>query len=369
MATATVLAPNEMQAGEIKTPAPESKKVHHGSIRVRRAVSLTIVYLILIVMSVVWLAPIVWIVLQSFTGQDLQSVSFLYPHIWDFQVKNGDPVIMNGQATGDTYKYTLGWFGNYVFLFKNLHYANGIVETSSYNFFGYSDASGFHMGGFLNTLVISILVAIISTLFVLATSFAFSRLRFKGRTFMMKTIMVLGMFPGFLGLIILYNMFRLMASNYGMTLFYKSIWALVLIYSGGAGMGYYISKGFFDTISKQIDEAAMIDGATRFQIFYKITLPLSKPIVVYTILTSFMGPWAEYITASYILGGQSGARDNWTVPLILYHMMLDGQPTNTIGYWGQFCAGAVIIAIPTSLLFIFLQKNYVSGVTGGAVKG
>jgi arabinogalactan oligomer/maltooligosaccharide transport system permease protein len=135
-------------------------------------------------------------------------------------------------------------------------------------------------------------------------------------------------------------------------------------------MGYYISKGFFDTISKQIDEAAMVDGATRFQIFYKITLPLSKPIVVYTILTAFMGPWAEFITAKYMMrGGVTNGTSGGVVTVAPQLFDMLDEKTNRSQYFGQFCAGAILVAVPTSLLFIALQKNYVSGVTGGAVKG
>ncbi len=341
---------------------PEAKQ-HHASQKARTIAGTTIIYILLAIMGIVWILPIVWVVLQSFTGQASQSAGRLFPTLWDFQVVEGAVV-----GNRDPFTYTLGWFGNYRLLFMNKVAKDGIIQDSIYNFFAYVADGKLYFGGFMNTLLISVLVAIISTLLVLSTSYAFSRLRFKGRTMMMRLIMILGMFPGFLGLIILYNMFALL-NEAGFSVFYRSIWALILVYSGGAGMGYYISKGFFDTISKQIDEAAMVDGATRFQIFYKITMPLSKPIIVYTVLTSFMSPWAEYITASYLLGGQTPEKDNWTVPLILYQMINNSELTNRPPYWGQFCAGAVIVAIPTSILFIFMQKYYVSGVTGGAVKG
>lgn len=336
--------PADVQAGEIK-----SKKKHEGSIKTRRIVSNVIVYIILILMSIIWLIPVVWLVLQSFGTEtpSLAAQSRWWPQNWGFE--------------------------NYYFIATNkVKTANGQILTSAFNFFWSTDSGKFVLGGFMYTLIIAAITAILSTLFCLATSYAFSRLRFKARKPMMRIILILGMFPGFLGLIILYNFFKMIyADGHGVTIFYQSIWGLILIYSGGAGMGYYISKGFFDTISKQIDEAAMVDGATRFQIFYKITLPLSKPIVVYTVLTSFMGPWAEYITSSYILGSaqnnQSGTTT--TVANILYVMVNATEKDLPSRYWGQFCAGAVIVAIPTSLLFIALQKNYVSGVTGGAVKG
>lgn len=173
----------------------------------------------------------------------------------------------------------------------------------------------------------------------------------------MKFILVLGMFPGFLSMIILYQVLALVGLK-------QSLVGLILCYVGGAGMGYFISKGFFDTISRSIDEAAMIDGASRFQIFYMIIMPLAKPIVVYTILTAFMGPWGDYILSSYILGD---AMQNYTVSVGLYKMIQQQQDMAL--YWKQFCAGSVLVALPISLLFIFMQKFYVSGITGGAVKG
>ena len=344
--------------------APAPKKEKHASQRTRRIVSDVVIYVILTVMAIVWILPILWILLQSFTGQAGASRSLWIPEIWDFEVVQGHRIIYNGQIK--EFNYTLGLFGNYRFLFTNQAYANNQQTTSIYNFIGYVSEGQFYPGGFINTLILAVFCAVFSTLFTLMTSYAFSRLRFKGRQLMMRIIMILGMFPGFLGLIILYAFFYKIL---GVNVKEPNLWLLVVIYSGGAGMGYYISKGFFDTISKQIDEAAMIDGATRFQIFYKITIPLSKPIITYTILTSFMAPWAEYITASYMLGGQNPQMSNWTLPLILYDMIVGSDAKNIKDYWGQFCAGAIIIAVPTSILFMFMQKNYVGGVTGGAVKG
>ncbi|MDY6429748.1 MAG: sugar ABC transporter permease [Bacilli bacterium] len=338
---ATEVIKSEKVVGEVKT----EKKKHKASQKTRRITADIIVYLILAIMVVIWIAPIVWLVLQSFSGEyGLASQSKLVPSAWGFDnyINLATNKVLRASSSGDLAK-----------------------EDSAFNFF-YSTASGKGvLGGFLNTLVIAAFASVISTLFTLATAYAFSRLRFKARQPMMRVILILGMFPGFVGLIILYQIFKIL--NMGNT-----IWTLIIIYSGGAGMGYYISKGFFDTISKQIDEAAMIDGATKFQIFYKITLPLAKPIVVYTLLTSFMAPWAEYITASYMLTG--GAQNNksgttTTVAVMLYEMINASEKSLPARYWGQFCAGAVLVAIPTSILFIAMQRNYVGGVSSGAVKG
>jgi arabinogalactan oligomer/maltooligosaccharide transport system permease protein len=200
---------------------------------------------------------------------------------------------------------------------------------------------------------------IIYTDSVLGTAYALSRFRFKARTAFMKVNLVIGMFPGFLGMIIMYWVMKEIFHLQGNYL------AMVIIYSVGAGGGYYISKGFFDTISKNIDEAAMVDGATKSQIFWQIILPLAKPIIVYTILTSFMGPWGDYVTSSYIIGLQNV--ENWTVAIGLYQFTV-GQDIPQ-SYYTQFAAGAVVVAVPITTLFFMLQKYYVSGVTGGAVKG
>ena len=318
----------------------KSKAKHESSLKTRRLVSNILVYVILAVMVVIWILPIVWIVFQSLnTEPGAAGLSRLIPQQWGF---NNFKNIFTNEYTDE--------YGN--------------QRNSAFIFFlRITDEGQLYFGSFFYTLFIAVISALISTLFVLATSYAFSRLRFKSRQTMMKIILLLGMFPGFLGLIVLYEIFKLLKMV-------GSIWSLIIIYSGGAGMGYYISKGFFDTISKQIDEAAEIDGATRFQIFYKITLPLSKPIIVYQILTSFMGPWAEFITAGYLLRSpQNYENGNPTTVAVQLQNMLGIQDGMRGRYWGQFAAGAVIVAIPTSILFIIMQKNYVSGVTGGAVKG
>lgn len=294
------------------------------SLKTRRILGDVVIYVILSIMAIIWLLPIAWLVLQSF-GTDIGARSKLVPS-----------------------EFT---FNNYLALFSNItgFRHNGSVHTYD----------GLFTKWFLNTLIVAILSCLISTLFVLGTAYALSRFRFKGRDLFMKTNLVIGMFPGFLGMIILYWVMKEIFHLQG------SYWALVIIYSAGAGGGYYISKGFFDTISKSIDEAAEIDGATKAQIFWQIILPLAKPIVIYTILTSFMGPWGEYVTSSYIIGLQNV--DNWTVAIGLYKFMSDNDLM--MSYYTQFAAGAVVVAIPITVLFFCLQKYYVSGVTGGAVKG
>jgi arabinogalactan oligomer/maltooligosaccharide transport system permease protein len=138
---------------------------------------------------------------------------------------------------------------------------------------------------------------------------------------------------------------------------------LILVYSTTASLSYFIAKGFFDTIPKAMDEAATIDGATRSQIFWRITLPISKPIVIYTALTSFLAPWVDFIFASVIMKDNY---DKYTLAVGLYRML---ERENIYEYFTRFCAGAVLVSIPITLLFIFFQRYYVEGVTGGSTKG
>lgn len=275
----------------------------------KRTAANVIVYFILGVMSVVWLIPIVWLVLQSFNTRKGISAQF-FPE-------------------GFT-------FNNYVNLFTDTQYPYG--------------------KWILNTLIVAALSCVISTLFILMVSYAFSRLRFKSRKTFLNLGLILGMFPGFMSMVATYNIMDIIGLK-------GQLIALVIVYSAGAGLGYQVAKGFFDTIPRSLDEAAKIDGATRHQIFWQIILPLSKPIIVYTALTTFTGPWADYIFVSYFMKAK---KDNWTVALGLYNM-IDGE--NIDKRFSTFCAGAVIIAIPITILFIIMQRFYVAGVTGGAVKG
>jgi arabinogalactan oligomer / maltooligosaccharide transport system permease protein len=279
----------------------------------RELVSNIVVYTILSIMAVVWLVPIFWLFLQSFRAE----AGTVYPNFFP----------MN---------YT---FDNYY----NLLFPSSGSPVNFVRSFG-------------NTFFVALVTCAVSTILVLLTSYAFSRLRFKARKSMMKTVLILGMFPGFMSMIAVYYILKSIGAT-------EKLIGLILVYCGGAPMGYYISKGFFDTISKSIDEAAEIDGANKAQIFWHITLPLSKPIVIYTALTSFIGPWGDYIFASIIL------RDNYknyTVARLLYWMLEQEQIS---AYFTQFCAGAIIIAIPATILFVWMQKYYVSGITGGSVKG
>ncbi len=270
----------------------------------------TVIYAVLIVITFIWLFPLFGILLESFRVETAMQVSYLWPK-------------------------ELG-LDNYTRLFKQTDF----------------------LIWFKNTGIMGVATALIQTIFVLAMSYVLSRLRFKGRKALMNIMLVLGMFPGFLTMILIYKVF----TDLGLTMQMAPV-GLIIVYCASSGMGYYISKGFFDTIPKSLDEAARVDGATRWQVFYKVIMPLSKPIVIYTILMGFMAPWGDFMLASYLIH-ENSAGMNVAVGTFEW---LSKTMVNT--NYTMFCAAGVIVAIPVTLVFLSLQKYYVEGVTGGAVKG
>ena len=280
--------------------------------KTRRRIANTVIYVILIVVSVLWLLPIVYLVMTSFRGeQGAWLDGYIIPKTWTL--------------------------ANYTKLF---------TDTGMFNFPRW----------FLNTLIVAVLSCALSTIFVLFTSYAFSRLRFKLRRKLMNIVLVLGMFPGFMSIIAIYHLMKILGLD-------QTLAALVLIYSGGAGLGYYIMKGFFDTIPRSLDEAAYLDGCTKWQTFLHISLPLSRPVITYTVLTAFIAPWVDFIISSVIMRDKT---QNFTVALGLFQMI---SRENLYQWFTAFCAGAVLVSVPIAVLFIIMQKNYVEGVTGGGVKG
>lgn len=279
--------------------------------KIKKAIDFVVTHAALLVLSVIWVLPIFWVLLTSFRAEAGSFTPYFWPK-----------------------GFTLN---NYINLFS---------DTKQFYFAKW----------FLNTLIVAIFSCIISTFYTLATSYCISRLRFKMRKPFMNLALILGMFPGFMSMIAVYYILK----GIGIS---QSLIALILVYSGGAGLGFYISKGFFDTIPKALDEAAIIDGATKFQVFYKVILPLSKPMIIYTVLTSFMAPWMDYIFASVIMGDNY---NNYTVAIGLAKM-LDRQFINT--YYTQFAAGSILVSIPIALVFISMQKYYIEGIASGSVKG
>ena len=278
-----------------------------------RARTNVIVHIILAVLAVIWVFPIFWVVLTSFRGEKGSYVSSFFPKT-----------------------YTLD---NYVRLF---------TDTTILNF----------PKMFVNTLIIAVFSCFLSTFFLLSAAYCLSRLRFKFRKPYMNMAMILGLFPGFMSMVAVYFILKAVGLTEGSLIRL----ALILCYSGGAALGFQIAKGFFDTTPMALDEAAMIDGCTRWQIFTKITLPLSKPIVIYTILTSFINPWVDFIFAKVICRANA---DQYTVAIGLWKMLEKEYIDN---WYTCFAAGAVLISIPIAILFLKMQKYYVNGL-GGAVKG
>jgi arabinogalactan oligomer/maltooligosaccharide transport system permease protein len=209
---------------------------------------------------------------------------------------------------------------------------------------------------FWNTLRVAIASCAITSVFVLMVSYAFSRLRFRARRAYMSVLLILGLFPGVMAMIAVFHVLNLINLT-------QSLVGLTLVYSAGAAMGYVIAKGFFDTIPRSIDEAATIDGASQNTIFWKIILPLSRPIVTYTLIVSFMAPWGDFMLSSILMRGNQAM---FTVPVGLRQMI---ERETVSAYFTQFCAGAVIVSIPLMVLFLITQKFYVEAVTGGAAKG
>ncbi len=287
----------------------ENTSKRHMGIKAANRLSNGAIYVLLILISVIWLIPFVFIVLQSFRVESTYQVGYVVPHQWGLQ--------------------------NYINLWN-------------------SDFKRWY----LNTFIIALASAVLVTIIQLCMSYTLSRFRFKMRGPLMRFMLILGMFPGMLTMIILYRVL----SDLGLTQA-NAVPGLILVGFASSGMGYYVSKGFFDTISRSLDEAARVDGATRLQVLYKIILPLAKPIVIYTILTAFMGPWGDYVFARYVAFGTSAG---YNVAVGMYSWLTNDQINRM---YTTFCAGGVIVAVPVTILFLCLQKYYVEGVTGGAVKG
>lgn len=202
---------------------------------------------------------------------------------------------------------------------------------------------------FGNSLFIATMSCILGTFLTILTAYCMSRFQFKSRKALMKTTLVLGMFPSFMGMTAVY----LLMTQFN---FINNHWGLILIYTAGAPLGYMVQKGFFDSIPNSIDEAARLDGATNFQVFCKIHMPLSMPIIVYTALTSFTWPWSDYILPKLLLK----TKDTWTVAVGLMSL---GETE-----FSRFAAGSIFIAVPIVILYLFLAKYLINGMVSGAVK-
>ena len=296
-----------------------NKEKKFKSVKASKLSSTIFSYITLGVLSIIWLYPILWILLSAFR----------------VEYRDGNLITT---VVGNYIPKGLG-FENFRILFENPTGNNPFIQW------------------FINTLIVSFFTFILSTLFTLSVAYVMSKLRFPMRKKFLGIAIILGLFPGFMSMIAIYYILKAVSLT-------GTLYALILVYSAGAGLGFYVAKGFFDIIPNSLMESAKLDGATNSQIFTKIVLPLSKPIIIYTALLSFTGPWMDFIFAKVILGTN---RQMYTVAVGLYEMMYGEQVSSS--QFTVFAAGSVIVAIPIVTLFLSMQKYYVEGVTAGAVKG
>ena len=292
---------------ELERKKPQKKR--RGGMKFRRIFGDTVGQIVLTVLSIIWIIPLIYLLIQSFRKE---------PGAWS-------PTFFPQQWTLDNYKRLF-------------------TETKFLQWYG-------------NTLVIAICSCIITALFVLSVAYAFSRMKFKARKPMMNVMLILGMFPGFMSMIAIYFILKAMGLA-------NSLFALILVYSGSAALSYYICKGFFDTLPRALEEAALLDGASQPVVFLRIILPMSKPIIVYTVLTSFISPWCDFIFVNTIISD----RNLYTVSLGLYKM-INAEKNSFNDNFTVFCAGSFIVGTIIVALFMSMQRYYVEGVTSGAVKG
>ncbi len=278
----------------------------------RRVVADVLSYVLLTVLGIIWVMPIVWVLLESFNA-------------------NTSPY----QPTFFPTEYTLN---NYNMLFTD----KTIMD------FGQM---------FLRTFIIACFVCVISVTFVLLVAYCMSRMRFRFRKPFMNIVLVLGMFPGIMSVVAIYFILKAMNLTSGN----MTVIALILVYSAGTGAGFYMMKGYMDTIPNSLDEAAMLDGCTRWQVFTKIILPICRPMIVYQAITGFLTPWLDFVMAKAICRTQ----DQWTVALGLWNML---QKEYIQNFYARFAAAAVVVSVPIAILFMVMQRFYQESMSG-SVKG
>ena len=281
--------------------------------RKKRIITDVVIYVFLALLCILWLLPFFWLFMQSFRAEPGQFIETFLP-------KN----------------YT---FDNYLRLFS---------ETNVINF----------KRMFLNTLVIAVCTCILSTFFVLSVSYCTSRLKFRMRKPYMNTALILNLFPGFMSMIAVYFILKALGLTEGDMIPI----ALIIVFSAGSGTQFYVMKGYMDTIPRALDEAASIDGCTKWQIFTKITLPLCKPMIVYQVVTSFMAPFVDFIFAKIIVRAEA---KYYTVSIGLWTML---EREYIWDWYTRFCAGAVLVSLPVAILFAITQKYYREAMAG-SVKG
>ncbi|CAI6305131.1 Maltose/maltodextrin transport system permease protein MalG [Bacillus subtilis] len=281
-----------------------------ADMKVRKYIRLLFSYLLLAFMAVIIVYPLLWTAGASFNpGNSLISTSIIPKH-----------------PTFDHYKELFA--GK-----ESLQYVQWYV----------------------NSMKISLFTMAGSLLCVTFTAYAFSRFRFKGRKYALTLFLLLQMIPQFSALIALF----VLAQILGMI---NSHWLLILLYIGGLiPMNTYLMKGYMDSIPMDLDESAKIDGASSTRIFFQIILPLSKPMAAVVAMNGFTGPLGDFVLSSTILR----TPESYTLPVGLFNLVNDVMGAS----YTTFAAGALLISIPVALIFIMLQKNFVSGLTAGGTKG
>jgi arabinogalactan oligomer/maltooligosaccharide transport system permease protein len=238
--------------------------------------------------------------------------------------------------------------------FTNLLH-NRVPDTTG----GYSDAPYLHW--VLNSLIVAGATAIFTTMLGALAAYAFSRFRFKGRRMGMMTLLLIQMFPQFAAIAAIYLLVYNIGHIYSV-LGLNSLVALIVVYLGGSmGVQAWLMKGFFDTIPTELDESARVDGATPAQIFWGVVLPLALPVLVVVALISFIFTLNDFVIASALL--QTNKHFTLSVGLYGFISQNYGQ------HWGPFAAGCLMAMVPVTVLFLFLQKYIVGGLTAGSVKG
>lgn len=280
--------------------------------KLRRKISNAVTYIILSILGVAWVLPIAYLIYTAFrVTPSTGIINSLFPN----DLKMG--------------------MGNFARLFQ---------DTMFLRWLG-------------NTMLVATCSCLLTTGFILMVSYALSRLRFRFRKPIMNVLLVLGMFPGFMSMIAVYFILKAM----GLT---NSLLALIMVYSGSAALSYYICKGFFDTVPRAMEEAAILDGASQPMVFWQIILPMAKPMIVYTVLTSFIAPWCDFIFVNTIISD----REKYTVSLGLFKM-INAEKNSFNDNFTVFCAGSFVVGAIIVTLFMSMQRYYVEGVTSGAVKG
>ncbi|MDE9885520.1 sugar ABC transporter permease [Staphylococcus pseudintermedius] len=258
-------------------------------------------------------------------------VVILYPLLWTFGISlNPGTTLYGAKMIPDN-----ATFANYIYLLTD--------ENSQY------------LTWYKNTLLVASANALFSVIFVTLTSYAFSRYRFVGRKYGLITFLILQMFPVLMAMVAIY----ILLNTIGLL---DSLLGLTLVYIGGSiPMNAFLVKGYFDTIPKELDESAKIDGASHMRIFFQIMLPLAKPILAVVALFNFMGPFMDFILPKILLRSP----EKYTLAVGLFNFINHQYANN----FTVFAAGAIMIASPISIVFLFLQKCLVSGLTAGATKG